>query len=170
MHESNHMKSFHQNLLSVLALLLFLIPIISCQQKSVPEVPISRPDLAELAFNLVNRQRALQQLYALSWEPSVAETALEHSLNMAEGKVVFGHDGFADRVAFLRTRLTFGNAGENIGYVTGYENPVEEIVSRWMQNSEHRDNILGAFHLSGIGVASGPDGEIFITQIFLKIN
>jgi uncharacterized protein YkwD len=89
---------------------------------------------------------------------------------MAEGKTIFGHDGFAERISDLRTKLTFSNAGENIGYIKGYENPIEEIVSRWMNNTEHRDNILGAFQLSGIGVAEGPDGDFFITQIFLKTN
>jgi uncharacterized protein YkwD len=121
-------------------------------------------------FEQINRLRLQNGLNALTWESPIADLALGHSMNMALGEAVFGHDGFSERIESLRSRYSFSAAGENIGYVKGYDRPVDEIVGRWMQNAEHRDNILGAFHLTGVGVAEGPDGEFFITQLFLRVK
>ena len=101
---------------------------------------------------------------------AVAGIAEAHSLDMAIGKTAFGHDGFTERLNQLRASLNFATAGENVGYAIGQSNPVKVIVDGWMQKTDHRANILGDFQLSGIGAAQGPDGEIYITQIFLKTN
>lgn len=43
--------------------------------------------------------------------------ALEHSKDMAEGRVPFGHQGFDNRVA--RFPIIRSSAGENVAYIAG---------------------------------------------------
>ena len=147
-----------------------MFSLLSCVKDNTLRKVKERPDLAELAFSLINQQRIASHLTPLVWQDTIAETAERHSLNMAEGTVAFGHDGFYDRIAELRSFFTFTTAAENVGYCTEQNDPVQVIVNGWMQKTDHRANVLGDFDVSGIGAAEGLDGEIFITQVFLKTS
>lgn len=157
---------------SLVALLTTLLTFMTsaCQNNGGDQDATSRPDLATQAFDSVNEQRRQSGRTLLTWNGTVAGIAEAHSLDMAIGKTAFGHDGFTERLNQLRASLDFTTAGENVGYAVGQSNPVKVIVDGWMQKTDHRANILGDFQLSGIGAAQGPDGEIYITQIFLKTN
>ena len=44
-----------------------------------------------------------------------------------------------------------------------------DAVKRWMQSPGHADNLLeGRFASTGIGVATGRNGGVYMTQIFLR--
>ncbi len=142
----------------------------SCSQNNGIHGAQARPDLAEQAFSSVNRHRVLAQLRELDHQHAISTIAEEHSLNMADGKTPFGHEGFTNRLEQLKARFAFTAAAENVGYVTGQSNPVDVIVNGWLGRNDHRANMLGDFQVSGIGVAQGPGGELFITQIYLRTD
>lgn len=156
--------------LSLIRLSIFLAPLMyaSCQNPDRMTGPLNRPDLAQQTFDSVNRYRIQADLSPLLWHNVISELAEEHSMNMAAGLVPFGHEDFPKRVEELRARISIVSAGENVGYVSNRDNGVDIIVAGWMEKETHQNNILGHFHLSGIGAAQGSGGELFITQIFVQ--
>jgi uncharacterized protein YkwD len=50
----------------------------------------------------------------------------------------------------------------------GHEDPARTVVEGWRKSPEHRKNMLGAFSLTGIGVAQSKNGGYFFTQIFIE--
>lgn len=65
-------------------------------------------------LELTNNFRKMQGLPALIWNDELYRIGMEHSQNMAEGKVPFGHDGFQDRMR----KVTFyvRSFSENVAY------------------------------------------------------
>ncbi|MBA2369951.1 MAG: CAP domain-containing protein [Candidatus Protochlamydia sp.] len=58
--------------------------------------------------------------------------------------------------------------GENVAYSENYADPVKIAIDGWMKSQGHKENILGDFEESGIGVAISKDGKFYITQLFAK--
>ena len=48
-------------------------------------------------LQLINQHRQQLDLASLSFHAPIQEASRQHSLNMAEGTVPFGHDGFSER-------------------------------------------------------------------------
>ncbi len=117
---------------------------------------------------LVNQEREAEGLPGLAWEAAIADEARGHSQDMASGSVEFGHDGFDARVARLAESLPWSAAGENVAYNQGYPDPPAQAVEGWMDSTGHRENILGDFHRTGIGVAGSEATGYHFTQIFLR--
>ena len=133
--------------------------------------PVTTFDLERKAFELLNRQRAENNLSPLVWSDDVAKIARIHSENMAKYKF-FSHQGLdgtmvndrADSLGISKWR----SIGENIAYNLGYQNPVEFAVERWMSSPSHRGNILNnRWQESAVGVAISKDGAYYFTQVFL---
>lgn len=113
--------------------------------------------------NLHRKSIGLRPLKLNSVESSVAN---KHSVNMATGKVPFGHQGFNDRAKSLRKKLgSITMVGENVasGQMTA-----KEAVDGWLQSPGHKRNIEGDFTMTGIGSAKARNGMIYFTQIFTK--
>ena len=72
------------------------------------------------------------------------------------------------RMAIIGAAIPFSQSGENLAYLSGYSDPADSVVNKWLENEEHRINIEGGFSLSGVGVARNNRGDYFITQIFIK--
>jgi uncharacterized protein YkwD len=85
---------------------------------------------------------------------------------MASSKVAFGHDGFSRRVA--ATGIAYSRVAENVAYNQRHKDPATQAVQGWLKSSGHLANIRGNYTLTGIGVASNNQGEIYFTQIFLQ--
>ena len=51
---------------------------------------------------------------ALEWSQPLYDLAMEHSIDMAEGRVPFGHDGFQDRFQKASQSLRIMNFAENV--------------------------------------------------------
>ncbi|HSK73011.1 MAG TPA: CAP domain-containing protein [Pyrinomonadaceae bacterium] len=143
------------------------------QPNSLPSIkkPVTTFDLERKAFELLNRQRAENNLSPLVWSDDVAKIARVHSENMAKHKF-FSHQGLdgtmvndrADSLGISKWR----SIGENIAYNLGYQNPVEFAVERWMSSPSHRGNILNnRWQESAVGVAISKDGAYYFTQVFL---
>lgn len=125
--------------------------------------------LARSAHDAVNAHRARRGQAALIWDDQVAAAAREHSQAMARGSVPFGHDGFDDRAASIGAQLPVGAMAENVAYDGGSGGEMAgRVVDGWLRSSGHRRNIEGDFHITGVGVATAPDGRHYFTQIFVQ--
>lgn len=116
----------------------------------------------------INAYRASRGLTALSLNATISNVARTHSQNMASGTVPFGHQGFDTRVQTLSKTFTFRSAGENVAYNFGFSDPATTAVDGWLKSQGHLNNIIGAYNLTGIGVARNSKGEYYFTQIFWR--
>ena len=92
-------------------------------------------------------------LPALRWSKELHDIALEHSQNMANGKVKFGHGGFkkrSEKVPF--PKISFS---ENVAWNEGLSDPsefTECAVRGWINSPGHRRNMLATNTLCAIAV------------------
>ncbi len=124
--------------------------------------------LEKSVFDKVNRYRVSHGLPKLSIDTSITRQARIHSQNMANGKVPFSHHGFRQRVTILP--IIYKSAGENVAFNQGYNDPASQAVIGWLNSPGHLKNIQGKYNLTGIGVAANQQGEVYLTQIFLRTN
>jgi uncharacterized protein YkwD len=113
----------------------------------------------------VNEDRAAHGLSVLQMNEMESSLAAKHSLDMAAGKVKFGHDGFNTRAKAIQKALGSTEIGENVasGQMTA-----REVVDGWLHSPGHKKNIEGNFTLTGIGYAPDKKGDIYFTQIFSR--
>lgn len=123
------------------------------------------------AFELVNAERRVGGVTALIWDAELGSMARLHSENMA-------HLGFFSHTSPDGTGVTarahaggisgWSRMGENIAYNLGFDDPAAFAVVRWMQSTDHRENILNeGFTHAGLGIARADNGRIYFTQVFL---
>jgi uncharacterized protein YkwD len=117
---------------------------------------------------LINAQRSKYHLRPLVLSGLLTTIAKIHSSNMAKGVVAFGHAGFEERVSEIRHCGHHQAFGENVGYFFHVQDTLEAAVNGWMKSRHHRENILGDFDDTGIGIAYDAQGKCFITQLFAK--
>ena len=113
----------------------------------------------------INDYRTSKGLAALTWNDVIADQARQHSRNMANGSVAFGHDLFSTRTDAIAEIIPLASAAENVA--SGYDS-AEAVVSGWLSSAGHKANIEGYYNLTGIGVARASNGAAFFTQIFIK--
>ena len=90
--------------------------------------------------------------------------AQQHSIDMAKGKVAFGHAGFDKRNAMAVSSVSsISSFAENVAFGAP---TAAEVVTMWKNSSGHRTNMLGAYKYIGIGVAKDKNGRIYYTQVF----
>ncbi|BAY10672.1 CAP domain-containing protein [Calothrix sp. NIES-2098] len=124
--------------------------------------------LEKSVFDKINRYRVSKGLSKLSINATITRQARIHSQNMANGKVPFSHQGFKQRVTSLP--IIYSSAGENVAFNQGYNDPASQAVIGWLNSPGHLKNIKGKYNLTGIGVATNKQGEVYLTQIFLQTN
>lgn len=115
--------------------------------------------LAREVFAAVNLQRKEHGLRDLLWDEELAKLALDHSQDMAE------HDYLTHERSPGYSELPI-DCGENCIQMTGYSSlDAHEILEVWMESAGHRQNILGNYRTTGIGIVRS--GDIWWgTQIF----
>jgi len=122
-------------------------------------------------FNMINQNRQNNGLPPLTWSNTVAIQARNHSVDMANQTVPFGHQGFDMRYATLQRLIPGLRAmGENVAWNQGYKKPGATAVQSWMNSPEHYANIMGDYNLTGVGVAKDSQGRYYFTQIFVKAS
>lgn len=129
-------------------------------------VAVSHGDtgIREDVFSQTNQFRKSKGLTGLVMVQQLNAIALQHSLDMAKGKVAFGHDGFAKRNAMASHQIRqLHSFAENVAYgaTSG-----SQVVNLWKNSSGHRRNMLGNFKYIGIGIARDRQGRIFYTEVF----
>ena len=126
-------------------------------------------DLERYVHTLVNEYRTAHGLTPLTFSPDIAAIARQHSWDMATGRVGVGHGGADRRGAKISQSLPSQGFAENVAYNTRSGAAAgQTAVSGWIQSPGHRRNMEGAFDLTGIGIAHGPRGISFFTQLFVK--
>lgn len=86
---------------------------------------------------------------------------------MAQDVVKFSHQGFANRIKALEDDIS-SQAAENVAQNMGYNDPASQAVAGWIESEGHRQNIVGNYNLTGVGVAKNQQGEYYFTQIFIR--
>lgn len=122
----------------------------------------------EQFMDLVNDHRASIGLRAMIHDDDLQRIVLEHSQDMANGTVAFGHTGFSSRCSASRAALGGGNwCGENVA--AGQTSP-QAAFNSWMNSSGHRANIESsrATH-TGFAYARSSSGKYYWTQIFIEL-
>lgn len=136
---------------------------------SIFSIAEAKTDVAEMEMRLVdhiNAERAKKGLGILRvWKP-LCKIARVHSENMAKKNIPFGHEGFDKRAQSLHERFPLKNFGENVAYSWNVKDHLFTSVTGWMNSPPHRENILGKYEETGIGIAFAPDGSFYATQLF----
>lgn len=118
------------------------------------------------ALQLINNHRSSKGLPPLKHNKFIFDAARAHSANMAEKKVPFGHEGFAQRINNLRTQLSFGQAGENVAF-NHSNTPAVTVVQQWLKSKGHRKNIENKnYTLCGLAVVRSAQNIYYFTHIF----
>jgi len=118
-------------------------------------------------LQLVNQHRKEQGASPLQMNDYLSALAREHNQKMATGKRRFSHDGFSQRADLIWEKMEGGRAAENVS--KGFKWTPGQVLQGWKVSGAHLDNLENpAFTLTGIGVAKGPDGVYYFTQIFLE--
>ena len=116
-------------------------------------------------LHYVNEYRGKHHLAPLKMNKAVSEEATKHSRDMANQRTM-GHAGFDGRIKRLYKKVTQCRGGaENVAY---YRINDKKLVDGWIASRGHRQNILGGYNLTGIGIAHGKTGWAYYTQIFLR--
>lgn len=116
----------------------------------------------------VNNVRRKYGLAALSTWNTLSYYAREHSQNMADKSVGFGHAGFDARANKIKKSAECQSVGENVAYCFLIDDPLKKSVEMWMNSPGHRENILGDYKETGMGIAYDDEGRCYITQMFSK--
>jgi uncharacterized protein YkwD len=125
-------------------------------------------DMEKNVHNQINGHRTSIGLGTLTLDESISAQARQHSQDMADGKVPFGHDGFSDRVSAIQKSITIDSAGENVAFNSGFADPATNAVTGWLNSPPHKANIEGGFDVTGIGIVQNSSGVYYFTQIFVK--
>jgi uncharacterized protein YkwD len=126
--------------------------------------PAPDKSLADDVLSYTNKFRKSKGLTPLVMNEDLNAIAEAHSVNMAKGRVAFGHGGFNKRYAMAKTKISdFSGFAENVAYGV---NTGKEVVEMWKGSSGHRQNMLGKYKYIGIGTAKDRNGQIYYTQVF----
>lgn len=123
-------------------------------------------------FALVNHERAKQGLSQLAFDDEVAKIARAYSKKMATEKF-FSHYDAEGKSVLERAKAArlkhWSKIGENLFSIANLADFDDFTVEKWMNSPTHRQNILAPdWTTAGVGIAESEDGEIFITQVFIK--
>ena len=117
---------------------------------------------------MVNQERQKNGLKPLSTWNVLTIHARQHSQAMADGKVDFGHAGFQNRANAVQKAAKCYSVGENVAYCYLIADPLQTSVEMWMESLHHKENIVGDYMETGIGICYNRDGHCYITQLFAK--
>ena len=133
-----------------------------------PDAPAAAVAPAELMSEVVtmtNQQRHANGCGPLAVNPELTVASIRQSVHMARTGL-FSHV-WRDGTTFVARSHAAGYAepsGENIAW--GYRTAAD-VMAAWMASPGHRENILNcAAHSIGTGVAYGPNGLPYYTQVF----
>jgi uncharacterized protein YkwD len=123
-------------------------------------------------FNLINNERVENGLKPLLWDEETAKIAVDYSERMAAENFFSHYDSNGQSVLERAKNAKlkhWSKIGENLFSCEDIM-PFESFaVKNWMKSPTHRQNILDPeWTATGIGIAESEEGEIFITQVFIR--
>ena len=144
---------------------------VSCEDYQLLKRIPSQKEIVKLedaTFNAINHVRTQFGLKVLTSKKELVQLSRDHSKNMATNKVAFGHDGFQLRSEKVLKNNKCDFFGENVAYTYLAKDPIQVSVEGWMKSPLHRENILGDFDQTGIGICYSKEGKCYLTQIFAR--
>jgi uncharacterized protein YkwD len=154
----------YRNLISFIILSLAVF-ILSCEKKD--EIPVViLEDFEQEIVDLINYYRDTTGQTELVVNDVLRREARNHSINIAKGKVPFGHEGYQERANTIFNEVGGTVFGENVA--EGNYPDASYFIDSWLNSPSHKENINRDFNYTGVGVAENESGIKFVTQIFLK--
>jgi uncharacterized protein YkwD len=130
------------------------------------EANISADPMAKEVLTYINQYRAERGLSPLKMNAAITREATRHSQEMANHQVPFGHTGFQQRMKHLYHDLQYATGGaENVAY--NYKT-AKIVVDGWIKSPGHRQNIVGRYDLTGVGIVRDAAGKLYYTQLFVR--
>lgn len=131
---------------------------------TIYEAPTVGVSMADEILQYINSYRRKKGLPPMAMNATMSAEAQKHSENMAARRTSFGHNGFQHRLKRISSALNgLPGAAENVAMGS---TTAREVVDNWLKSSVHKQNIEGAYNLTGIGVAPDKKGVLYFTQIF----
>lgn len=127
--------------------------------------PADYRGMADEILRYVNQHRRGMGLDTLMMNEIVLKAAEQHTRNMAQQKIPFGHYRFDERMEQLGRKIPSTGWAEN---VASGQRSARSVVDMWLKSEGHKKNIEGRYKLTGIGIARGTDGSLYFTQIFIN--
>jgi len=116
----------------------------------------------------VNQYRMQHGRSKLHLNATISYEAEKHSQDMAHHILPVGHTGFERRMQHIHAKISGTTSGaENVAY---RYNTAKIVVDGWIKSPGHRNNILGNYTLTGIGIARDHAGDYYFTQLFARKN
>jgi uncharacterized protein YkwD len=140
--------------------------VLSLSQLSYAEKPIKHVDNDAAIQNAIlfhiNAYRQKHGLPPLRMDNKIVKEAKNHSLDMANHRMPFGHKYFNSRIERLHAQIKNSNAGaENVAY--NYKD-AQDVVNNWVRSPGHKRNIEGNYNLTGIGIARDKRGKSILRK------
>ena len=153
------------------------------------EQSFNRTEVERYVWQFTNKRRVDNGLNRLEYAPRIVPLAREHAQNMAEHDYVghtqpngqTGKKRYQDVCDYRGSGYTFGENAIGAWYNENYEDTktgnsyyadserelARHLVARWMNSTDHRENILNpSWKELGAGVHKRDDGKVFATQTF----
>lgn len=119
-----------------------------------------------------NRARTGAGLEALKSQPALDRIATVHAQELAERRVLDHNSMHPERHTLsdrMRNIEGLRGAAENIAAIpVQYGTVGQPTVRTWLDSPHHRENLLGLYTHTGIGVALGGDGYWYIVQVYVS--
>ncbi len=123
-------------------------------------VLVATPALADVSF--INARRASAGLAPVADHGGLESLARAHASAMAASNALFHSSNLSAKIA------TVVPGWQGVGENVGVGDSLASVNAMFMQSATHRANILGNFNLAGVGVITGPDGRVWVTQMFAR--
>lgn len=125
-----------------------------------------RAGMEDDILKYINAYRRKKGLRPLVMNATISAEAQKHSENMAARRTSFGHNGFQGRMKRITSSPAINGASGVAENVALGSTTAKEVVDNWLKSPMHRQNIVGDYNLTGIGVAADKKGTLYFTQIF----
>ena len=150
----------------LMACILIYVPCSMAEEMVVPAGDDVR--FQSMILHYVNEYRVKHRLAPLEMNQAISNEAATHSRAMASRAIPFGHAHFDGRIKRLYRQFDSSRGGaENVAY---YKLDAKRLVEQWIASPGHRQNIMGNYNLTGIGIAHDKKGWAYYTQIFLRTD
>lgn len=131
-----------------------------------PELSI--PVLEQAVFEQVNQYRVTKGLPPLQLDPRLSALAREHSEEMAQYQVPFGHIDFQARARRINRVIPSRRVSETVAYIFSHQETAKRVVDGWIKSAQHRPILEGEYSFTGVGVAMGQRQAFYFTQFYVR--
>ena len=123
---------------------------------------VGLPAPASASVSSINAARSSAGLEPLAEHGGLDGVAARHSREMADRGDIFHTASIGSVVGSVVPDWT--RAGENVGV----GDSLSAVNAEFLRSPTHRANIFGDYTLAGVGVFTGADGQVWVTQVFAK--